>query len=400
MNADDYQKLKQIFNSALDLSPEDRSAFVAEKCNGDGEMLRRVEKLLDSNDTGFLETPAADPFSESPSKSSSRSGQRIGHYEVVRKIGSGGMGDVYLAIDGKLGRQVAIKILPDEFTADENRLDRFQLEARSASSLSHPNILTIFEVGEWQGTHYIATEYVEGETLRQRLSRDRLSIAEAMDFGIQLAHGITAAHEASICHRDIKPENIMIRRDGLLKVVDFGLAKLVPSPFRAASQSLGDEPTVKIVNTEPGVIMGTVQYMSPEQTRGLATDERSDIWSLGCVLYEMLTGHAPFRGETSADMVAEIMKTHPELPSRLATDVPERLDEIISKSLEKNPDERYQTAKDLLIDLKRLKRNLELEDVLERSNPSIRTEPITAVTSGPNIISTKKGPKDLTEVNS
>lgn len=401
MNASDYQKLKDIFQSAVEIPPDERAAYLDDKCEGDHDLRREVERLLASVDEEFLETPAVEPISGRGPETRSRSGQRIGHYEVIRRIGSGGMGDVYLAVDGKLGRQVAVKILPDEFTADESRLDRFRLEARAASVLSHPNILTIFEVGEWAGTHYIATEYVEGETLRQRLSRERLSIAEAMDLGIQLALAVSAAHEASICHRDIKPENIMIRRDGLLKVVDFGLAKLVASPFRSGSSpTLNDEPTVKIVNTEPGVIMGTVQYMSPEQTRGLPTDERSDIWSLGCVLYEMLTGHAPFVGETSADMVAEIVKSHPELPSRLATDVPERLDEIISKSLEKSPDERYQTAKDLLIDLKRLKRNLELEDTLERSQPRITTDSGDVVISGPNIISTKKGPKDLTEVNS
>jgi WD40 repeat protein/serine/threonine protein kinase len=404
MEADDYKKLKEVFQSAVEVSGEERSRLLDEKCAGDAALRAAIEKLLASNDTEFLETPAAGNLVGSlggkPS-SSSISGQRIGHYNVERKIGSGGMGDVYLAVDGKLGRRVAIKILPEEFTLDEDRLDRFQLEARAASALSHPNILTIHEIGEWEGTHYIATEYVEGETLRHRLTREPLSVAETIEFGVQLVSAIAAAHEAGICHRDIKPENIMVRRDGIVKVVDFGLAKLNGSPFRADSSSTADDPTVKIVRTEPGVIMGTVQYMSPEQTRGLPTDERSDIWSLGCVLYEMLAGHAPFTGDSSADLIAEIVKTHPIPLASVNDEVPERLDEIVAKALEKNPDERYQSAKDLLIDLKRLKRRFDVDTELERSNPRItNTASDEVVISGPNIISTKKGPKDLTEVNS
>ena len=401
MNAEEYQKLKEIFQSAVEVTGDERERFLDESCNGDTSMRREVERLLRSHDSDFLEATPVGTFAETISESSSRSGQRIGHYNVQKKIGSGGMGDVYLAVDGKLGRRVAIKILPEEFTTDEDRLDRFQLEARSASSLSHPNILTIHEIGEWEGTHYIATEYVEGETLRQRLARGRQSVGESLEIGVQLFSAIAAAHEAGICHRDIKPENVMIRRDGIVKVVDFGLAKLSMSPFRS-DHSLGsyDEPTVKIVRTEPGVIMGTVQYMSPEQTRGLPTDERSDIWSLGCVLYEMLAGKPPFSGESSADLIAEIVKTHPPALSTFDSEVPERLDEIVAKTLEKNPDERYQTAKDLSIDLKRLKRRFEVEDILERSNPSLSGNSDDKITAVPNIISTRKGPKDLTEVNS
>jgi eukaryotic-like serine/threonine-protein kinase len=400
MNADEYQRLKGIFQSAIEVTGEERERLLDESCNGDTSMRREVERLLRSHYSDFLETPPVNTFANSISEPSSRSGQRIGHYNVQKKIGSGGMGDVYLAVDGKLGRRVAIKILPEEFTTDEDRLDRFQLEARSASSLSHPNILTIHEIGEWEGTHYIATEYVEGETLRQRIARGRHTVGESLEIGVQLVSAIAAAHEAGICHRDIKPENVMIRRDGIVKVVDFGLAKLSISPFRSDQvRGSHDEPTVKIVRTEPGVIMGTVQYMSPEQTRGLPTDERSDIWSLGCVLYEMLAGQPPFSGESSADLIAEIVKTHPPALPTFDSEVPERLDEIVAKTLEKNPDERYQTAKDLCIDLKRLKRRFEVEDILERSNPSLSNNSDDKITA-PNIISTRKGPKDLTEVNS
>ncbi len=400
MKFDDYQKVKEIFNSVLDIGPEGRGAFLDERCDGDGDLRKEVERLLASHDSEFLELPAIGNFAEMITGDLSRSGEVIGHYDVIRKIGSGGMGDVYLAVDGKLGRRVAVKILPKEFTTDEDRLNRFQLEARAASSLSHPNILTVHEIGEWDGTHYIATEYIEGETLRQRLGRERPAIGESLEIGVQLVSAITASHEAGICHRDIKPENIMIRRDGLVKVVDFGLAKLTMTPFYAASPTSNDDPTVKMVKTEPGVIMGTVQYMSPEQTRGLVTDERSDIWSLGVVLYEMLAATPPFSGVSSADLIAEIVKTHPTPLSKRDSGIPERLEEIVAKTLEKNPDERYQTAKDLLIDLKRLNKRLEFDDILERSNPDLSNGSDDLSISAPNIISTRKGPKDLTTASS
>lgn len=401
MNADEYQKLKELFQSVLEVPDDERESFLDAACTDNSDLRREVERLLESRDSEFLETPAVEEFAEGISLRSSRSGQRIGHYNVLKKIGSGGMGDVYLAVDGKLGRRVAIKILPEEFTSDQDRLNRFRLEARSASSLSHPNILTIHEIGEWEGTHYIATEYVEGETLRQRLGRKSLSVGESIELGVQLVAAIAAAHEAGICHRDIKPENIMIRQDGLVKVVDFGLAKLTRSPFAAEiSPASHDESTVRIVKTEPGVIMGTVQYMSPEQTRGHTTDERSDIWGLGCVLYEMLAGKPPFSGENSADVIADIVKTHPTPLSNLDAEIPERLDEVVSKALEKNPDERYQTAKDLSIDLKRMKRRFDVDDILERSSPNFSNNSDDRIASTPNIISTRKGQKDLTTVNS
>src|SRR5688572_3200204 len=398
MNPSDYKKVKDVFNAVLEIEPEGRAAFLDDRCDGENGLRDEVERLLASCDSEFLETPVIGPFAEDISLRSSHSGQLIGHYSVITKIGSGGMGDVYLAEDTKLGRRVAIKILPKEFTTDADRLSRFHLEARSASSLTHPNILTIHEIGEWESTHYIATEYVEGETLRHRLSRGRLTIDESMEYGVQLVSAVVAAHEAGVTHRDIKPENIMIRRDGLVKILDFGLAKFSGSFVADALPVSSDGPTVRIVNTEPGIIMGTVQYMSPEQARGQITDGRTDIWSLGCVLYEMLAGSPPFSGANSADLIAELVKTHPKSLSEYDPEIPERLDEIVAKSLEKNPDERYQTAKDLLIDLKRLRQRFGFEGGSEFLDPAVITDPGNGAVTGPNLINTKSGPKDLTTV--
>ena len=376
MGPDDYKKVKEIFGSALEADSGRRGEYVAAACEGLPHIRGEVDRLLASYDEDFMETPAVADFAEEISAQGARSGETLAHYQLHEMIGSGGMGEVYLAEDLKLGRKVAIKVLPDEFTSDEDRLKRFQMEARSASALSHPNIITIYEIGESENTHYIATEYVDGETLRQRLSEEQFSIQEALECGVQLAAAITAAHEAGITHRDIKPENIMIRSDGLLKVLDFGLAKHAPLAFSAASPAAAnDEPTIRMVKTEPGIIMGTIQYMSPEQARGSETDARTDIWSLACVLYEMLCGKPPFSGETSADVIAEIVKS-PASPLRLhCAGVPDRLEEIVGKALEKNQPDRYQTARDLLNDLKRLQKKIDANPELSRAGLLKRFRP-------------------------
>jgi eukaryotic-like serine/threonine-protein kinase len=398
MNTEQYQKAKDIFQSALDLDPKDRLDFLRSKCGGDDDLQEGVERLLAAHDTDFLEVAAAEEFAEIVDPDPERAGEQIGHYNVVRKIGSGGMGDVYLAEDVKLGRKVAIKILPQAYVTNQDRLRRFQIEARAASSLNHPNIITIHEVGEHDGTHFIATEYVDGETLRHRFHREPFSIGEGLDFAIQLAAAVVAAHDAGITHRDLKPENIMVRRDRIVKVLDFGLAKQwnAAVPFGQFG-SINDEPTVQILNTEPGMVMGTVQYMSPEQTRGHVTDTRSDIWSLGCVLYEMFSGRPPFGGDSSADVIAEIVKTRPPAISQFNSGVPERLEEIVAKCLEKDTEDRYQTARDLLNDLKTLKRKLDLTDEATPSDTGVALKPGLSVTA-PNLINTKRGPKDLTTV--
>ncbi|PYS68145.1 MAG: hypothetical protein DMF69_21030, partial [Acidobacteria bacterium] len=277
----------------------------------------------------------------------------------------GGMGDVYLALDTELDRAVALKVLPHTFAGDTQRMRRFIQEAKAASSLNHQNIITIYEIGDIDSTRFIATEFVEGITLRQQLKRGRLSLGESLEIGIQVATGLAAAHEAGIVHRDVKPENIMLRkRDGFVKLLDFGLVKLTEASGSATDT---EAPTRALVNTDAGTVMGTVVYMSPEQARGKAVDERTDIWSLGVILYEMVTGVVPFAGESSADVIAAIVKTEPVPVTRLAPTVPSKLEEIISKSLEKDRDERYQTIKDLLVDLRRLKKRIDFESEIERS---------------------------------
>lgn len=288
----------------------------------------------------------------------------IGDYRILRQIGSGGMGEVYLAEDTRLRRKIALKVLPQNADEDEELLRRFEQEAFAASGLNHPNIITIFEYGSDNGTPYLASEFVDGETLRERVRRDRPTISEILDIAIQTGEALSAAHEAGIVHRDIKPENIMIRPDNLVKVLDFGLAKLIEK----SAEPVNDQAETVVGGiTEPGMILGTFAYMSPEQSRGKETDARSDIWSLGCVLYEMICGKAPFAGDSAADcLVAIIQKDHGQI-SLISEGVPAQLDEIVDKCLAKNREERYPTIKDLLADLRRLKKRLDFEVEKERS---------------------------------
>jgi serine/threonine protein kinase len=303
---------------------------------------------------------------------------RLGRYEIRSPLGAGGMGEVYLARDIKLERTVALKILPPEVAADSARMRRFVLEARAASQLSHPNVAHIYEIEEESGTRFIAMEYVEGKTLRQQMSRGPLGLADALDIIIQVASALAAAHEAGIIHRDIKPENVMVRRDGIVKVLDFGLAKLAEQPAPDAVDT--EAATRARVNTEPGVVMGTVTYMSPEQARGLDVDARTDIWSLGVLLYECVAGSAPFTGRTPTDIIASIVKTAPLPLTRLAPEAPVKLWEIAAKALEKDREERYQGVRDLLVDLRRLKKRLEFEAEMERSvSPDSHSAPTVII---------------------
>ncbi len=304
------------------------------------------------------------------------SGTHLGRYEIRSQLGSGGMGEVYLAQDTKLERTVALKFLPEEIASDSQRMHRFVQEAKAASALNHPNILTIHEVDHIGSTNFIATEFIDGETLRQRMRRVRMSVQEALDVAIQVATALAAAHEAGIIHRDIKPENIMLRkRDGIVKVLDFGLAKLKDRMVSAVDTEAA---TRALVNTAPGTVIGTATYMSPEQARGLDVDERTDLWSLGIVLYEMLAGHVPFTGSTATDVIAAIVKTEPPPVSEAAPEVPARLEEIVLKALEKDREDRYQTVKDLLVDLRRLRKRLDIESGLERSVPPGPRAPLTS----------------------
>jgi serine/threonine protein kinase/tetratricopeptide (TPR) repeat protein len=291
--------------------------------------------------------------------------EKVSHYRILDKLGAGGMGVVYLAEDMKLGRKVAIKILSHEYTTNKDRLHRFDQEASAASNLNHPNILTIHEVGDDDGRHYIATEYIDGVTLRRKLAASHLEAPEILDIAIQVACALEEAHAAGIVHRDIKPDNIMIRRNGYVKVLDFGLAKLTETVDRTPLDT--ESPTRVLVQTDAGVVMGTSHYMSPEQARGKPVDARSDIWSLGVVIYEMVAGRTPFEGETSTDVIVAITQKEPSPLARFASNAPAELDWIVMKALRKDRDERYQTIKELLTDLRRLKQRLEFEAELERS---------------------------------
>ncbi len=277
------------------------------------------------------------------------SGTKLGPYEIQSLIGAGGMGEVYRAKDARLDRTVAIKILPASFSADPDRMQRFAQEARAAAALNHPNILSIFDIGDERRSPYVVSELLEGETLRERLRNGALSIRKAIEYGLQVARGLAAAHEKGIVHRDLKPENLFITSDGRVKILDFGLAKLT----RPEAVSGADAPTVHGV-TEPGLIMGTAGYMSPEQVRGQAADPRSDIFAFGAILYEMISGKRAFHGESSADTMSAILKEEvPEL-SETARNVPAGLERIVRHCLEKNPSQRFHSAGDLAFDLESL----------------------------------------------
>jgi eukaryotic-like serine/threonine-protein kinase len=293
------------------------------------------------------------------------SGTKIGRYEVRSPLGAGGMGEVYLALDTELDRTVAIKILPESLATDEQRLQRFVQEAKAVSALNHPHILTIYEIGTIGASRFIATEFIDGDTLRQRIDAG-IKLVDILEISIQAGSALSAAHTAGIIHRDIKPENIMVRRDGYIKVLDFGLAKLTGPE---GSTTDGEAPTRAMVNTGAGTVMGTANYMSPEQAKGVGVDPRTDLWSLGAVLYEMTAGHLPFAGETPTETLSLILQKEPAPLTRFAHDVPAELERIVTKALTKDREERYQTAKDMLIDLRNLKRKIEVDAEIDRTIP-------------------------------
>lgn len=360
MKSDRWKQLDVLFHSALERAPSERAAFLSEACDGDEDLRGEIESLLASHQQAgnFIECPAHDIAADLFAKHqiSFAAGQVLGPYRIVKLLGTGGMGEVYLAEDVRLGRRVALKMLPARFTEDHDRLRRFEREARAASVLNHPNIVTIHEIGESDGAHFIVTEFIEGQTLRQRMAGKRMRLVEALDVAIQVTSALAPAHKAGIVHRDIKPENIMLRPDGLIKVLDFGLAKLTESQTLLKDT---EAPTIARTETESGFVMGTVTYMSPEQARGLIVDARTDIFSVGVVLYEMIAGHTPFDGATSSDMIAAILREEPEPLNERSPEAPAELDWVIQKALAKDREERYQTIKELLIDLKRLVQELE-----------------------------------------
>jgi serine/threonine protein kinase len=278
-------------------------------------------------------------------------GSRLGPYEVLALLGAGGMGEVYRARDPRLGRDVAIKVLPASFSKDADRLRRFGDEARAAGVLNHPNITAVFDIGLHDGSPYLVSELLEGETLREALAGGHLSTWQALDYAIQIARGLAAAHQKGIVHRDLKPDNVFVTRDGRLKIIDFGLAKLTPAKEVSPNQT--DLPTAT-GGTDPGVLLGTVGYIAPEQLRGRPADARSDIFSLGAILYEMLSGRRAFQGDSAADTMTAILRDDPPDLSLTGQSISPGLERIVRRCLEKNPEQRFQSALDLAFDLEAL----------------------------------------------
>src|SRR6266567_392736 len=312
MKPERLQRSDEILQGALELAPEGRAAFLDEACAGDEALRQKVESLLAAAQQmdGFMEERISRVAGELlvDEQGSAKAGQMIGYYKIVGPLDKGGMGEVYLATDTRTGREVALKLLPDSSMSDQQRVRRFQQEARSILALNHPNIVTIYEIGQTDSANYIVTERITGETLRRRLAGSLLEIPEALAIAIEVAKALEATHAAGIMHRDIKPENIMLRPDGYVKVLDFGIAKLTE---RRAAQISTDASTMMKIHTRPGVVMGTVYYMSPEQARGQEVDARTDIWSLGVVLYEMVAGRPRFEGNTPQDIIILIAGREP-----------------------------------------------------------------------------------------
>jgi serine/threonine protein kinase len=372
-SGDRWRELEAIFQAAIEQPQDLRLSFISESC-GDDEFLRtEAERLVKSFEeaSDFIEKPAllnrleasgqADRitnFNARVTGGLSRDwqaglavGRKIHQYELLSLLGAGGMGEVYLARDGQLDRQVALKLLPPHFTSDAAHVRRFKREARAASSLNHPNIITIHEIGEVDDTHFIATEFIEGQTLREKMRGAMLELSEVVELTLQIASALSAAHSAGIVHRDIKPENIMVRPDGLVKVLDFGLAH--PLEREGSSQGSG-RPTALDGRTDAGTLMGTTDYLSPEQVRAVEIDHRTDIFGLGVVLYEMVAGRRPFTGSSVAATFDAILNDAP--PPILGRELPSEFNRIINRSLEKDRDSRYQTADELKTDLKRVAR--------------------------------------------
>ncbi len=393
MNPERWQQISRIFKSAISLDPEARDAYVEGQCGSDDSLRADVEKLIASHQQaskddfiGGMAAEAAAPLlviedEVGPPHRTLTNGQQFGSYVILDALGAGGMGEVYLARDTRLDRTVALKILAPDISTDKRRMQRFSQEAKVASSLNQPNILTVYESGEVGGLTVLATELVDGETLRDHLrGKKKLKLVEILDIIIQVLAALDAAHEASIVHRDIKPENVMIRRrDHVVKVLDFGLAKVTEKKISKGGE---ESEAATAFKTAPGIIMGTINYMSPEQAQAAATDQRTDVWSTGVMLYEMVAGKMPFSGVTTSHTIVQILEKDP-LP--LSKDMPPELERIVLKAMAKDPDERYQTAKDMLIDLRSLKRKLEVQAEIDRtSSPS--TERVAVAGDQPPVV--------------
>jgi eukaryotic-like serine/threonine-protein kinase len=365
---DRWQQIKHIFNLALKRPVAERQSFLCEACGGDEAIREEVASLLSAHEEedNFLAVPAYEMAAEMLVDDSPElmPGQRLGPYTVLSLLGAGGMGEVYLGVHDKLGRQVALKVLALEFARDEQRVRRFEQEARAASALNHPNVCMIHEIGTADdGRNFMAMEFIDGITLRRRMAKKRLTLKESLDVAAQVAWALEAAHAVGVVHRDVKPENIMLRRDGYVKVLDFGIAKLnapaVPPPKGHEAS------TVPRLDTVPGTRMGTVKYMSPEQLREQPVDQRTDIWSLGVVLHEMVTGVTPFEAPTTNDTIAVILEKSEPHFDFYGAELPEEFKLLIGKALSKKRHERYQTIKELAADLSKLRRQLAAEPIVK-----------------------------------
>ena len=371
MTPERWQQVKELFEAALDVEPAQRASFLRSADTYDEGVRQEVESLLSSNEEtpGFMDTPAIANWSAAQPKLSA--GQRFNHYEIASLVGEGGMGEVYAAYDTRLGRKVALKLLPSDFTGDPDRVKRFMREARAASQLNHPNILTVHEIGVADSTHFIATEFIDGITLRRRMGEGGMRLDAVLDVAAQTAAALAAAHQAGVIHRDIKPENLMLRADGYVKVLDFGLAKLVEQTPAVDAEGR----TRVLADTTPGMVMGTASYMSPEQAGGVGDiDERTDVWSLGVVIYEMAAGRVPFgfEGATPIQIISLIIQKEAPPLKEYAPAVPDELNRIVMKALEKKREDRYQSMKEMLVDLRRLSKELEREAERERAyNPEL-----------------------------
>src|SRR5262245_259877 len=356
MKPERWRQVDQLLGAALERAPEERAAFIREACGDDDSLRREVESLLafDGEAKSFIEAPAYAVAAPLIVGDDARSllGKTIGHYQIISLVGEGGMGEVYRARDAKLDRAVALKILPEEMSADGDRMRRFSREAKAASALNHPNVAHIYEIGEAEGVIFIAMEYVEGQTLAAKINGHPLEVSEIVEIGSQIADALDEAHGKGITHRDIKPANVMLTLRGQVKVLDFGLAKIARPKEQAVASDISTA-----AKTNPGVVMGTVPYMSPEQALGREVDHRSDLFSLGILLYEMATGRLPFAGANTSETLDRILHSQPDAMARFNYDVPAELERIVRKCLEKDRERRYQSARELFIDLKNLKRD-------------------------------------------
>lgn len=344
MTRERWQKVKKLLAGALERAPGERHIYLDHSCT-DPDLRREVESLIaahERGDSSFMEQPAV-------TRVPLQKGAQLGQYTILARIGAGGMGEVYRAHDPKLKRDVAIKVLPSFVSGDPDRLRRFEQEARAAAALNHPNILAVFHLGTYEGAPYLVSELLEGSTLRDQLERGSLPLRKVIDCGVQIARGLAAAHEKGIVHRDLKPENLFVTKDGRVKILDFGLAKLTQHTEQVDINS----PTVSRL-TEPGIVIGTVGYMSPEQARGKAADHRADIFALGAILYEMLTGKRAFQKPTAAETMSAILNEDPPRVAQLAPTTPSGMQRVVQHCLEKSPEQRFQSASDLAFALEGL----------------------------------------------